>query len=73
MPRAFPFETPITSDGLIDRQAELHQLHLAATDGAHVRVAGPRRYGNDDGRAWNITGVTVYESVASATLTSPRE
>src|SRR6195952_4441921 len=45
MPRAFPFETPITSDGLIDRQAELHALHLAATDGAHVRVAGPRRYG----------------------------
>lgn len=45
MPRAFPFETPITGDALIDRQAELHQLHLAATDGAHVRVAGPRRYG----------------------------
>jgi DNA polymerase III delta prime subunit len=45
MPRAFPFETPITSDSLIDRQAELHSLHLAATDGAHVRVAGPRRYG----------------------------
>jgi hypothetical protein len=45
MPRAFPFETPIASESLIDRQDELHQLHLAATDGAHVRVAGPRRYG----------------------------
>jgi hypothetical protein len=45
MPRAFPFETPIASDALIDRRDELHQLHLAATDGAHVRVAGPRRYG----------------------------
>ncbi|MEP6664856.1 MAG: hypothetical protein ABJA81_00240 [Nocardioidaceae bacterium] len=45
MPRAFPFETPIASDALIDRQDELHQLHLAATDGAHVRLAGPRRYG----------------------------
>ncbi len=45
MPRAFPFETPIASDVLIDRRDELHQLHLAATDGAHVRVAGPRRYG----------------------------
>lgn len=45
MPRAFPFETPITSDALIDRHEELHQLHLAAVDGAHVRVAGPRRYG----------------------------
>ncbi len=44
-PRAFPFETPITSDALIDRHEELHQLHLAAIDGAHVRVAGPRRYG----------------------------
>jgi len=43
--RAFPFETPITADALIDRREELHQLHLAATDGAHVRVAGPRRYG----------------------------
>lgn len=45
MPRAFPFETPIAADGLIDRREELHRLHLAAVDGAHVRVAGPRRYG----------------------------
>ncbi len=45
MQRAFPFESPISSDSLIDRRAELHQLHLAAVDGAHVRVAGPRRYG----------------------------
>ena len=45
MPRAFPFETPIAADALIDRREELHRLHLAATDGAHVRLAGPRRYG----------------------------
>jgi hypothetical protein len=45
MPRAFPFESPVASDALIDRHAELHQLHLAAADGAHVRLAGPRRYG----------------------------
>ncbi len=45
MPRAFPFETPIAADSLIDRRDELHRLHLAATDGAHVRLAGPRRYG----------------------------
>src|SRR5680860_349105 len=45
MPRAFPFETPIAADTLIDRRDELHRLHLAATDGAHVRLAGPRRYG----------------------------
>ncbi|MGH3472784.1 MAG: AAA family ATPase [Nocardioidaceae bacterium] len=45
MSRPFPFETPIASDGLIDRRQELHRLHLAAIDGAHVRLAGPRRYG----------------------------
>jgi len=45
MVRPFPFETPIASEAMIDRQDELQQLHLAATDGAHVRVAGPRRYG----------------------------
>jgi hypothetical protein len=45
MRRPFPFESPIGSDDLIDRRDELHQLHLAAVDGAHVRLAGPRRYG----------------------------
>lgn len=45
MPRAFPFESPISPEALIDRLTELHSLHLAAIDGAHVRVAGPRRYG----------------------------
>ncbi len=45
MQRAFPFTTPVDREALIDRRAELHQLHLAAIDGAHVRVAGPRRYG----------------------------
>ena len=45
MSRLFPFESPIHQDALIDRRDELHQLHLAAVDGAHVRLAGPRRYG----------------------------
>ncbi len=45
MPRPFPFESPISRDALIDRRSELHALHLAAVDGAHVRLAGPRRYG----------------------------
>ncbi len=45
MRRAFPFESPIAPDALIDRRDELHQLHLAAAEGAHVRLAGPRRYG----------------------------
>jgi hypothetical protein len=43
--RAFPFETPITGGALIDRRTELYRLHLAAADGAHVRLAAPRRYG----------------------------
>jgi uncharacterized protein len=45
VPRPFPFESPVPSDALIDRRQELHALHLAASDGAHVRLAGPRRYG----------------------------
>ncbi len=45
MHAVFPFATPVGADKLIDRRDELHQLHLAAVDGAHVRVAGPRRYG----------------------------
>ena len=45
MARPFPFETPISPDALIDRGAELHQLHLAAADRVHVRLAGPRRFG----------------------------
>jgi hypothetical protein len=43
--RPFPFESPVAGDAMIDRREELHALHLAATDGAHVRLAGPRRYG----------------------------
>jgi hypothetical protein len=45
MARAFPFEAPMDPEALIDRREELHRLHLAAADGAHVRVAAPRRYG----------------------------
>jgi hypothetical protein len=45
MARPFPFETPIAPDALIDRRAELHQLHLAAAERTHVRLAGPRRFG----------------------------
>src|SRR5215470_13276065 len=45
MRRPFPFESPIGAEALIDRRDELHRLHLAAVDGAHVRVVAPRRYG----------------------------
>ena len=70
MPRAFPFETPIAPDSLIDRRSELQQLHLAATDGAHVRLAGPRRYGKTSlllaheehlaGAGWHTVHVDFY-------------
>ena len=70
MPRSFPFETPITGAALIDRRAELHALHLAAADGAHVRVAGPRRYGKTslllaheahlDATGWHTVHVDFY-------------
>jgi len=37
------------------------------SEGAASRAAqGPRSYLRDDGRAWNIEGVTVYEQLASA-------
>jgi hypothetical protein len=70
MPRAFPFETPISKDALIDRRDELHRLHLAAVDGAHVRLAGPRRYGKTslllahesglDAAGWHTVHVDFY-------------
>lgn len=44
-------------------------LGLVVFDSAGAAVqaaAGPRRYVHDEDRAWNITAVTVYESVASA-------
>ncbi|WP_320669741.1 hypothetical protein [Patulibacter defluvii] len=43
--RPFPFETPIAPEALIDRHDALERLHLAAADRAHVRLAGPRRFG----------------------------
>ncbi|HEY7043164.1 MAG TPA: hypothetical protein VH419_05800, partial [Nocardioidaceae bacterium] len=70
MRRAFPFESPIAPDALIDRRDELRQLHLAATDGAHVRLAGPRRYGKTSlllahaehlrGAGWHTVHVDFY-------------
>jgi hypothetical protein len=70
MPRAFPFESPISKEALIDRRDELHRLHLAAVDGAHVRLAGPRRYGktslllaheaNLDAAGWHTVHVDFY-------------
>jgi hypothetical protein len=35
-------------------------------DAANQAAAGPRRFTRDDQRAWNITDVTVYKSIASA-------
>ena len=70
MARAFPFETPMDPGTLIDREEELHRLHLAAVDGAHVRVAAPRRYGKTSlllahahrlrGSGWRTVHVDFY-------------
>jgi hypothetical protein len=70
VPRSFPFESPVVGGALIDRRDELHALHLAATDGAHVRLAGPRRYGktslllaheaNLDATGWHTIHVDFY-------------
>lgn len=50
-------------------------MGLVVFDSAHAAraaAAGPRRYLHDDDRAWNITAVTVYESVATANAGTPR-
>ncbi|MBA2558704.1 MAG: hypothetical protein H0V07_02255 [Propionibacteriales bacterium] len=70
MRRPFPFESPVAGEALIDRRDELHRLHLAAADGAHVRLAGPRRYGktslllahaaNLDATGWHTVHVDFY-------------
>lgn len=70
MARAFPFESPIAHEALIDRRDELRRLHLAAVDGAHVRLAGPRRYGKTslllaheaalDATGWHTVHVDFY-------------
>jgi len=68
--RPFPFETPIAPDALIDRRAELTQLHQAAVERVHVRVAGPRRFGKTSlllahaaglaGTGWRTVHVDLY-------------
>lgn len=36
-----------------------------SADAAAQAATGPRRYIHDDQRAWNITAVTIYETIAS--------
>jgi hypothetical protein len=50
-----------------DRGAGMGFMVFDTADAANLAAVGPRHYTRDDQRAWNITGVTVYESVASAT------
>jgi hypothetical protein len=38
-----------------------------SAEAATQAAAGPKRHVHDDNRAWNITAVTIYESVATAT------
>jgi hypothetical protein len=39
---------------------------FATQDAATAAAQGPLRYPRDDGRAWNIDDVTVYEQVTAA-------
>ena len=49
-----------------NREAGIGFVVFDSAGTAAQAAAGPERYLHDDQRAWNITGVTVYESVASA-------
>lgn len=49
-----------------NRDAGMGIVVFDSADAATTAAAGPRRYVHDDDRAWNITGVTVYESIATA-------
>ena len=39
---------------------------FATEDAATAAAQGPRSFPRDDGRAWNIEDVTVYQQVTSA-------
>lgn len=39
-----------------------------SADAATRAAIGPRHYVHDGKRAWNITAVTLYESIASAAM-----
>ena len=49
-----------------DRDTGLGFVVFDSAEAANQAATGPRRYARDDQRAWNITDVTVYKSVASA-------
>jgi hypothetical protein len=49
-----------------DRESGMGFVVFDSADAATQAAQGPRRNAPDDDRAWNITAVTVYESIASA-------
>jgi hypothetical protein len=50
-----------------DRDTGLGFVVFNSADAAGQAATGPRRYVHDSDRSWNITAVTIYELVASAT------
>lgn len=48
------------------RDAGLGFVVFDSADAATRAATGPLHYIHDDRRAWNITAVTIYESIASA-------
>jgi hypothetical protein len=49
-----------------NRDAVLGFVVFDSADTANHAAIGPRHYDHDGDRAWNITAVSIYESVASA-------
>jgi hypothetical protein len=51
--------------GSPDGRTAIGVVVFDSEDAAISAAQGPRSYGRDDDRAWNIEGVTVYEQLAS--------
>jgi hypothetical protein len=52
--------------GSPDARAGIGVVVFDSEDAANRAAQGPRSHRRDDGRAWNIEAVTVYEQLASA-------
>jgi hypothetical protein len=49
-----------------DRSAGMGIVVFASEEAATRAAQGPRNHARNDGRAWNIESVTVYEQLTSA-------
>jgi Antibiotic biosynthesis monooxygenase len=49
-----------------DGRAGMGVVVFTTEDAASTAAQGPRSYARDDGRAWNIEDVTVYQQLTTA-------